>query len=199
MSISTLYKGRDLFVADQILLHLKKIEELLYSFEVNKQTIQLSEVLNELKQIRILSIKADYYEMSKCVDFCFDKIKDWAEESTQWDHLQVQFLYMTVNMSKCLINPNHNCHEEKFAITSTKFNEPPVTQSLATEGLDLLDRSLKMIYMCLSMNNSSMSEEKLHDMEAYLKAELLHILKRKNSLKQRLHPSNSRSSIKAYA
>ena len=159
-------------------------------FEVNKQIIQLSEVLNELKQIRILSIKADYYEMNKCVDFCFDKIKDWAEESTQWDHLQVQFLYMTVNMSKCLINPNHNCHEEKFAIASTKFNEPPVTQSLATEGLDLLDRSLKMIYMCLSMNNSSMSQEKLHDMETYLKSELLHILKRKNSLKQHLHTSN---------
>ncbi|MCH2534404.1 MAG: hypothetical protein MK008_08190 [Bdellovibrionales bacterium] len=177
--------------------HIKSLEEMLYAFEVKKTDLKLSNILAELKHIRILCIEEDRHDLSKCVEFCFDKVKDWDSDTTSWGQLQIQFLYMTINMSKCLLVPNQDCSKETLAFKSTSIQNS--SEHLASEGLDLLDRSLKMIYMCLSLKNTSMDDEKIQQMESYLKSELLHILKRKNSLKQHLHTEDSRSNIKAYA
>lgn len=185
-------------MANQISLHIRNLEEMLYAFEVEKGSIKLSSVLNELKYIRILCIEEDRYELSKCVDFCFDKVKDWDKDSSSWGPIQIQFLYMTINMSKCLLVPNQDCTQETVVFKNTNVPDKS-SEHLASEGLDLLDRSLKMIYMCLSLKNSSMDDEKIQQMESFLKSELLYILKRKNSLKQHLHTEDSRSNIKAYA
>lgn len=185
-------------MANQISLHIKSLEEMLYAFEVENSILKLTDILFELKQIRILCIEEDRYELSKCVDFCYDKVKDWDEDSSKWGAIQIQFLYMTINMSKCLLVPNQDCTQESVAFKHTNVPNKN-SDELATEGLDLLDRSLKMIYMCLSLKNTSMDNEKIQQMESFLKSELLHILKRKNSLKQHLHTEDSRSNIKAYA